>query len=153
MRAAGSAQRAAIYVSASNWAPLTRPAIPLSEQSRRCRDAIAADPSLKREATYRNRYENGEAGDFWRLIDDAINRRFDCLVICGGNRFGATERAAFFHIGRFLVPAGFRVIDVAEGWDTAKDGGKKYAFHLRVMSRMEKNEERRASDGAQEQED
>ena len=82
--------RAAIYASASNWAPLTRRDIPIAEQSARCREAIEARPYLKRVGTYRNRYENGEAGDYERLIEDAINRRYDCLVICGGNHFGPT---------------------------------------------------------------
>ena len=93
--------------------------------------------------TYRNRYENGEAGDYERLIEDAINRRYDCLVICGGNHFGPTERAAFFHIGRFMVPAGIRVIDIGEGWDTGIMDGRKYAFHLTSMARMEKNARKR----------
>ena len=68
MRAEGRALRAAIYASASNWAPLTRPDVPLAEQSRRCREAIDADPTLRRAATYRNRYANGEAGDYRRLV-------------------------------------------------------------------------------------
>ena len=144
MRAEGRALRAAIYASASNWAPLTRPDVPLAEQSRRCREAIDADPTLRRAATYRNRYANGEAG---------VNRRFDCLVVCGGNRLGPSERAAFFLVGRFLAPAGFRVVDVAEGWDTEASGGRAYAFHLRGMSRTERRAERRSEDGAQEQED
>ena len=54
MRAEGRALRAAIYASASNWAPLTRPDVPLAEQSRRCREAIDADPTLRRAATYLN---------------------------------------------------------------------------------------------------
>ena len=40
--------RAAIYASASNWAPLTRRDIPIAEQSARCREAIEARPYLKR---------------------------------------------------------------------------------------------------------
>ena len=103
--------------------------------------------------TYRNRYANGEAGDYRRLVEDAVNRRFDCLVVCGGNRLGPSERAAFFLVGRFLAPAGFRVVDVAEGWDTEASGGRAYAFHLRGMSRTERRAERRSEDGAQEQED
>ena len=73
--------------------------------------------------------------------------------MCGGNRLGPSERAAFFLVGRFLAPAGFRVVDVAEGWDTEASGGGAYAFHLRGMSRTERRAERRSEDGAQEQED
>ncbi len=135
--------RAAIYASASNWAPLTRADIPIAEQSRRCREAIEARPYLKRVGTYRNRYANGEADDWDRLIEDAVNRRYDCLVIDGANHFGASERAAFFHIGRFMVPAGIRVIDIGEGWDTGIMDGRKYANHLTAMARMEKNAMRR----------
>lgn len=142
--------RAAVYASASNWAPLMRPDVPVAEQSRRCRAAIDERPELKRAATYRNRYENGEAGDYRRLLEDAVNRRFDCLVICGANHLGPTERAAFFNIGRVLVPAGFRVIDVAEGWDTAVDDGRRYALHLSGMAKAERRAERRAGDGTQE---
>ena len=144
--------RAAVYVSASNWAPLTCAEVSLAEQSRRCREVIEAYPELKRCATYRNRYESGGSGDYERLLEDAINRRFDCLVICGANHMGPTERCAFFQIGRVLLPAGFRVIDVSEGWDAQGwDGegetGKAYANHISGMAKAERHAERRAANG------
>lgn len=139
--------RAAVYVSASNWAPLTCGEIGLAEQSKRCREAIDARPELKRCATYRNRYESGGSGDYERLLEDAINRRFDCLVIFGANRFGPTERCAFFQIGRVLLPAGFRVIDVSEGWDAEGEAGRAYANHISGMAKRECHAEMRASNG------
>lgn len=143
-------QRAVIYVSGSNWAPRTRPSKPLAEQAEACRAAIEKHPELKRCATYRNRYDNGGAGDYRKILEDAVNRRFDCIVVDGIYRFAPTERAAFFDVARFLVPAGFRIIDVAEGYDTLTQA-KEYRVHIQHrLARMEANARRReANHGAQ----
>lgn len=133
--------RTAIYVSASNWAPLTRPAKPLAAQSEACRAFIARHPELKRAATYRNRYESGDSGDYRRLLEDAVNRRFDCLVMDGAFRFGAMERQAFFNLARFMLPAGIRLVDVAEGTDTAENV-KGFRNHIPALARMERRAEK-----------
>ena len=144
----GGGGRAAIYVSASSWAPLTRPARGLAEQSERCRQAVEC-LGLKRVRTYRNRYGSGGSGDWRKMIEDAVNRRFDVLVFDGAEHLGASERCAFFQLVRVMVPAGFRIVDAGEGLDSAACGGKSLGARVTQMARDEKRAARAAAEPAE----